>query len=115
MNSPVDPALLQLVQQEVKSLQDDVKNMSVEFEEGKIRVQHELERHETILEEMKQRVQRLEDRVDDFQGDCLIGEVIFTTSLNIQISVPQCLSHIVTRVNRATFKSQFTKLRTRKK
>ena len=64
MNSPVDPALLQLVQQEVKSLQDDVKNMSVEFKEEKAKVQLELQKITITLEEMQQRVQRLED----FQG-----------------------------------------------
>jgi len=61
MNSPVDPALLQLVQQEVKSLQDDVKNMSVKFKEEKAKVQQELQRITLTLEELKQRVQRLED------------------------------------------------------
>ena len=86
MNSPVDPALLQLVQQEVKSLQDDVNNMSVEFGEEKIRVQHELEQYERILEEVKQRVRRLEDKVDDFQGDCLIGNIIFFSPVTSRLS-----------------------------
>ena len=31
MNSPVDPVLLQVVQQELKSLQDVVDNMCVEL------------------------------------------------------------------------------------
>lgn len=35
MNSPVDQALLQLVQQEVKALQDGIDNMAVEFENEK--------------------------------------------------------------------------------
>jgi len=88
--------LLQLVQQEVRSLQDDVKNMSVEFGEKNFRVQHELEQHQTTLEEVKQRVQRLEDGVDDFQGDCLISEVIFPTSVSIQSSVPVPVSRSYT-------------------
>ncbi|KAJ7339502.1 hypothetical protein OS493_005900 [Desmophyllum pertusum] len=90
VNSPVDPPLLQLVQQELKTLQDAVENMSVEFEEEKTKVQHELQNVATTLEEMQQRVQRLEtgqqnleyctgliegrvdnieDRMDDFEGD----------------------------------------------
>ena len=82
LNSPVDPALLQLVQQEVKSLEDVVNNMSVEFEEEKTSVQRELQNVAIILEEMKHRVQRLEtgqqnlecrteqveSRIGDFEG-----------------------------------------------
>lgn len=82
MNSPVDPALLQLVQQELKSLQDSVKNMSVEFEEEKKKVQHELQNVATTLEEMEQRLHTvetgqqnlerhtgiLEGRIDVFEG-----------------------------------------------
>ena len=64
MNSPVDPALLQLVQQEVKLLQDNLKNVSVEFDQEKIRVQQELQNAAIILEEMKQTVERL----NNFQG-----------------------------------------------
>ena len=92
MNSPVDPALLQLVQQEVKSLQDDMDNMSVEFEEVKGKVQQELQFVAAILEEMKLRVQRLEtghqnlecrtssveervtdieERINDFEGNVI--------------------------------------------
>lgn len=85
MNSPIDPALLQLVQQELKSLQDDVKNMSVELEDEKRKVQRELKSVATTLEGMEQRVQMLEtgqqtlwhrsglfkDRMDNFEGDLL--------------------------------------------
>ena len=48
MNSPIDLALLQLVQKEVKFLQDNVNNLSA-----------------IILEEMKQMVERLKT----FQGN----------------------------------------------
>ncbi|CAH3171592.1 unnamed protein product, partial [Porites lobata] len=65
MNSPVDPALLQLVQQEVKFLQDSVNNLSVEFDQEKVRVQQELQNAAIILEEMKQMVERLKT----FQGN----------------------------------------------
>ena len=68
MNSPVDPTLLQLVDQELKSLQDDVNLMSVEFEEEKTRVQQQLHNIAILLKEMKLSVQALEYRVDDFQG-----------------------------------------------
>ena len=64
MNSPVDPALLQLVQQEVKFLQDNLKNLSLEFDQEKVRVQQELQNAAIILEEMKQTVERL----NNFQG-----------------------------------------------
>ena len=83
MNSPIDPVLLQLVQQGLPSLQDDMKNMSVEFEEEKRKVQHELKNIATALEEVGQRVQMLEtgqqtlenrtglleDRMDNFEGN----------------------------------------------
>ncbi|XP_068698241.1 protein NLRC3-like [Montipora foliosa] len=82
MNSPIDPVLLQLVQQGLQSLQDDVRNMSVEFEEERRKVQHELKNVATALEEVEQRVQLLEtgqrtlehrsglleDRMDHFEG-----------------------------------------------
>ena len=65
MNSPVDPALLQLVQREVKFVQDNVSNLSVEFDQQKVRVQQELQNVAVILEEMKQMVERLKT----FQGN----------------------------------------------
>ena len=81
MNSPVDPALLQLVQQELKSLHDVLDNMSAEFVEDKIKVQHEVGSISAALEEVKQRVRRLEtgqknleltqSRLNDFQGTCI--------------------------------------------
>ena len=83
MNSPIDPALLQLVQHELKSLQDDVKNMSIELEDEKRKVQDELNNVAATLEEVEQRVQILEtgqqtlehhselfaDRMAHFEGD----------------------------------------------
>ena len=42
LSFPVDPVLLHLVQQEIKFLQDDVNNVSVEFDQDKIKVQQEL-------------------------------------------------------------------------
>ena len=65
MNSPVDPALLQLVQQEVSFLQDIVNNLSVEFDQERERIQQELQNVAIILEEMKQKMERLEN----FQGN----------------------------------------------
>ena len=62
MNSPVDPALLQLVQQEVKSLQDSFDNMSLVCEAEKVKINQELEKIAVSLEEMKQRLHRLETR-----------------------------------------------------
>lgn len=56
----MDQALLQLVQQEVKALQDGIDNMAVEFENEKAKIQNELQTFVVILEEMKQRVYRLE-------------------------------------------------------
>ena len=75
MNSPVDPALLQLVQQEVKFLQDNVNNLSVEFEQERVRVQRELQNADITLEEMKQTVERLKN----FQGNptCLTSPAHF--------------------------------------
>ena len=75
MNSPVDPALLQLVQQEVKFLQDNVNNLSIEFAQEKVRVQQELQNAAIILEEMKQTVERL----NNFQGNptCLTSPAHF--------------------------------------
>ena len=87
MNSPVDPALLQLVQQELKSLHDVLDNISVELVEDKTKVQHELGSISTALEEVKQRVQRLEtgqknleccakvtqSRINDSQGTFIVS------------------------------------------
>ena len=60
MNSPVDPVLLQLVQQNLNSLQDEVKNMSADCEEEKTKVQTALQNCASVLEDLKQRVIRLE-------------------------------------------------------
>ena len=60
MNSPVDPALIQLVQQELKSLRDDVKNMSAEYCKEKDKVHSALQNCISVLEEMKPRMERLE-------------------------------------------------------
>jgi len=68
MNSPIDPPLLQLVQQDLQWLQNALKNMSVEFEEEKRKVQHELQNIATTLEEMTQRVQTLEHRTGLVEG-----------------------------------------------
>lgn len=65
MNSPVDPTLLQLVQQEAKFLRDNVEKLSIEFDQEKVRVQQELENAAIILEELKQTV----DRLKKFQGN----------------------------------------------
>ena len=74
MNSPVDPALIQLVQQELKSLQDDVKSIA-EYCKEKDKVQSELQNCISVLEEMKPRMERLEicqqnteREIDDVKG-----------------------------------------------
>ena len=64
--SPVDPALVQLVQQDLKFLQDYVDNLSVEFVQEKVKVRQELEKIAIIFQDwMKQMVERL----NVFQGD----------------------------------------------
>lgn len=60
MNSPVDPALLQVVQQELKSLQDVVDNMCLELNQKKTKIQHELRSIAVTLNYMEKRLQRLE-------------------------------------------------------
>ena len=73
MNSPVDPALVQLLQQELKSLQDDVKNMSAECDEEKSKVQSELQNFVSVLVEMEKRMERLEIRQQNTESE--IGDV----------------------------------------
>lgn len=73
MNSPVDPALIQLVQQELKSLQDDVQNMSAECDKEKTKIQSELQNCVSILEEMQQRMERLEIRQQNTESE--LGDV----------------------------------------
>ena len=72
LNSPVDPALLQLVQQEVKFLLDNVNNLSIEFDQDRIKVQQELQNAAAVnLEAMK----RMAERLNLFQGSdnyCLL-------------------------------------------
>ena len=59
--------LLHLVQQGVKFLQDNINNLSVEFDQDKIKVQQELQ---NATAEMKQMAERL----NHFQGNnhCLL-------------------------------------------
>ena len=75
MNSPVDPVLLQVVQQELKSLQDVVDNMCVELKQRKTKIQRELRSIAVTLNYMEKRLQNLEShadqadgRLDDFKG-----------------------------------------------
>ena len=63
MNSPVDQALLQLVHQNVHSLENEVKNWSEELKElkeEKERVQQQLQKFDLGFREIKQRVLKLE-------------------------------------------------------
>ena len=85
MNSPVDPALLQLVQQEVKSLQDSVDNMSLEFEAEKVKINHELGNIAISLEEMNQRLHGLETGQQTLKyradlADVTLGRTFFQMS-----------------------------------
>ena len=68
MNSPVDPALLQVVQQELKSLQDRVDNMCLELNQKKTKIQHELQSIAVTLNYMEKRLQNLESRADQADG-----------------------------------------------
>ena len=73
MNSPVDPALVQLLRQGLKSLQDDVKRMSSECDKEKSKVQSELQNFVNVLDEMEQRMERLEIRQQTTESE--IGDV----------------------------------------
>ena len=68
MNSPVDQHLLQLVQQDVKLLENAVKHMSVESDEEMTKVLDELQKCWTSLEDMKNRVTLIENRVYGFEN-----------------------------------------------
>ena len=68
MNSPVDQDLLQLVQQNVESLNDAVKSMSEESEKERKKVGDELQRCWTALEDIKQRVELTENKVDGVEN-----------------------------------------------
>ena len=68
MNSPVDPVLLQVVQQELKSLQDVVDNMCVELNQRKTKIQRELRSIAVTLNYMEKRLQNLESRADQADG-----------------------------------------------
>ncbi|PFX27608.1 Nucleotide-binding oligomerization domain-containing protein 2 [Stylophora pistillata] len=77
-NSPIDPDLLQLFQQELNFLKVSVDTMCVENEEDKTKIKNELRTIEASLEEMKKRVENLEfdvevvkGRLDDFEGPVL--------------------------------------------
>ena len=64
-NSPLDPALLQIVHQGLKFLQDNVDNLSVEFDWEKVKAQQELQNTAIALQAMIQVV----ERPNDFQGN----------------------------------------------
>ena len=74
-NSPVDPVLLQLVQQELNSLQVSVDKMCVENEEEKTKIANALRTVEAGLEELKKRMENMESwaevvdcRLNDIEG-----------------------------------------------
>ena len=60
MNSPLDQALLKLVHQNVKSLENEVKNWSEELKEDKEKVQQQLQIFDLSFEEINERLLRLE-------------------------------------------------------
>lgn len=61
MNSPVDPALLQLFQKELNSLRDVMDNMAEEIKEEKTKICDEIQNIVNCAEEMKQRIENLEE------------------------------------------------------
>ena len=67
-NSLVDPTLLPVIQQELKSLQDVVDNASVELFQQKTKIQHELRSITVTLNYMEKRLQNLESRADQTDG-----------------------------------------------
>ena len=78
MNSPVDPVMIKLVQQELNSLQEEVKNMFVQCDNERTKVQSELLNCNGVLEELQQRMERLETgqenmgrRIDDFEKEMI--------------------------------------------
>ena len=60
MNSPVNQALLQLVHQNVHSLENEVKNWSGELKEEREKVQQQLQQFDGAFEAINQRLLRLE-------------------------------------------------------
>ena len=63
MNSSVDQALLQLIHQNVHSLENEVKNWSDELKEEREKVQQQLQKFDGAFEEINQRLLRLETGV----------------------------------------------------
>ena len=60
---------MQLLHQELTSLQDDVKNMSAECDEEKTKIQSELQNFVSVLDEMEQRMERLEIRQQNTESE----------------------------------------------
>ena len=69
MNAPVDPALLQLVQQHVNTLETDVSNLAFEVEDDRKKVKEALQNIKADLEELERRVSKLEQGVKRLQDD----------------------------------------------
>ena len=69
MNAPVDPALLQLVQQHLNTLETDVDNLAFEVEDDRKKVKEALQNIKADLEELERRVSKLEQRVKRLQDD----------------------------------------------
>ena len=74
INSPVDPVLLQLIQQEVKSLEDDVDKLSLQFDKERDKVRQELQTVAVTLVHIEEKMHRLETGQQDLQ--CLVEERI---------------------------------------
>lgn len=64
-NSPVDPTLLQIVQEGLKFLQDNVDNLCVEFDQEKVEAQQEQQNTAIALQEVMQ----MAERPNGFQGN----------------------------------------------
>lgn len=100
MNSPVDQDLLQLVQQNVESLKDAVKDMSEESENEKKKVVDELLRCSTALEDIKQRVELIENKVGGVEGKVDGFENVFDGFQNRVHGIENIVDGVENRVGR---------------
>ena len=67
MNTPVDPALLQLVQQHLNTLETDVDNLAFEVEDDRKKVKEALQL-QTRVSKLEQGVKRLQDDQSALDG-----------------------------------------------
>ena len=87
MNAPVDPVLLQLVQQHVNVLKIDLDKMAFELEDDRKVVKKALQDVKADLDQLGKRVSSIEQRFESLESD--VQQRVAQVEQRISSAIPQ--------------------------